>query len=100
MFMLFASTAPRATFAAVEDSSLRVAHGVTMTSYAIEAYKNYEASTGKKVVVLNAEGMGADSVLIAVDHGRADLGISGNPWSSTLVVAKRKQLGLTKLDQI
>ncbi len=49
-----------------------------------------EKDTGRKITLMSPNGMGTDSVFVAVDGGAADVGIASADWDDVLLLIKMK----------
>jgi len=78
------------------EGPLVIAYGVSVSSILLSSMSKYTSSTGEKAIALREQGLSSDSIVIALNLGRAELGISGNPWESIEKIFTQKKLVLKK----
>ncbi len=82
------------------DGRLRVSYGTSIVAYSMKAMSAFEAETGRKIEPVREAGMGSDSIIIAVDLGNAELGVSGNSWENMQDLVKEKKLTIKNAAKI
>ena len=80
--------------------TLSIAFGSTVASHIKNLKDGFEAKSGYNLDSLKDEGMGSDSVVVAVDSGKVDVGIIGSPYEEVLKVAQEKKLEIKNLEKI
>jgi phosphate transport system substrate-binding protein len=86
--------------AAVDTQPVIIAYGASIAELAKKVISEYEAQTHQKAERMRDGGMASDSILLAVDAGKADLGISGNSWDNMTALIKEKKIEVKNMDKI
>jgi ABC-type phosphate transport system substrate-binding protein len=84
----------------VETMTPVVAYGASIAGIAKQGIVKYESESKQKVEIMHEDGMASDSILLAVDGGKADLGISGNSWENLTSLIKEKKIEIKNLSKI